>query len=142
MVNYEYAKIYGLGNKSGGKFYIGSTCNKYLSKRLSLHVNRYKKYCQGEATNITANEIIKRGDYYIYLIESVKCNNIDELRAKERYHIELNKDYIVNKNIAGRTCREWAMHKNNCECGGRYTNNNKNPHKKTKKHIKYMASVC
>jgi hypothetical protein len=42
------------------------------------------------------------------------------------------RDYQQNKHIHNAN--------NNCECGGKYTNQNKKKHIKTKKHLKYLES--
>ena len=60
--------------------------------------------------------------------------------------------YIINKNIPGRTKKEYyndnrnkiSEHKNiknNCACGGVYTNTNKSHHLTSNKHNKYVNQI-
>ena len=83
-------KIYKIIDNTNGNIYIGKTNQKYLSDRLSSH--KYDKECM-------SREIIKNGDYKIELIEETD----DE--SRERYWI-LNTE-CVNKQIPGRTKKEW-----------------------------------
>eukprot|EP01038_Epipyxis_sp_PR26KG_P018839 gene18839-26674_t len=83
------------------KYQRGSTCEPKLARRLAKH----------------------RGHYIEYLDENYPCNNIDELRARERYHVERIK--CVNKNIPGRKREEYRK--------GYYENN--------KEHIKEVTKV-
>ena len=93
-------KIYKLIDNTNSNVYVGSTKQKYLSKRLSTHRQDYKKAMNGKRHHLTSSQIIKNGDYKIQLIEETD----DETR--ERYWI-LNTE-CVNKNIPGRTPKEWA----------------------------------
>ena len=89
-------KIYKLIDNTNGNIYIGSTIQKYLSNRLSSHLwdckTKNKHGC-------VSREIIKNGDYKIELIEET------DDKSRERYWIE-NTD-CINKNIPGRTIKEW-----------------------------------
>ena len=93
-------KIYKLIDNTNGNVYVGSTKQKYLSSRLGTHRQDYKKAMNGKRHHLTSSQIIKNGDYKIQLIEETD----DETR--ERYWI-LNTE-CVNKNIPGRTPKEWA----------------------------------
>ena len=42
MVNYQQGKIYKIVDKTNNNIYIGSTAEKYLSKRLQKHIAHYK----------------------------------------------------------------------------------------------------
>ena len=98
--DYSNAKIYKVVSPHTQHIYIGSTVSK-LSARLSCHVINRKRglYC-------SVNEILKHGDYSIILIEKVKCDDVDELRARERHHIEQNKN-CVNMKLPNRTLTEY-----------------------------------
>lgn len=98
--NYSNAKVYKIVSPQTELIYIGSTVSK-LSSRLSCHVISRKRglYC-------SVNEILKYGDYSIILIEKVKCDDVDELRARERHHIEQNKN-CVNMKLPTRTLTEY-----------------------------------
>lgn len=120
--DYSKAKIYKIIDNTNGNIYIGSTL-KSLSQRIAGHRSSYKDFLNGKGNNITSFEILKNGDYNIILIEEYKdCQNIEQLRAKERYYIELMK--CLNKNIPGRERPEYIKH---------YTEQNKD---KIKEHNK------
>ena len=91
MPEYQRGKIYKIVCNITGEIYIGSTCEKYLSNRLSGHVSHTgKRPC-------SSKKIIERGDYAIILMEAYACNSKDELLARERHHIESN--ICINKLI-------------------------------------------
>ena len=97
MPNYALGKVYKI--TGGGLTYIGSTCEPTLARRLAGHVGDYK---QGK--NISSRIIIETGQYEITLIELYPCSSRDELRARERFHVEQN--VCVNKNMPGRGVKE------------------------------------
>ena len=106
MVNYELGKIYKIKCNITGDIYIGSTCQPTLAQRLSGHVAHHKHYKKtGKGRCVTSYKILDNGDYHIVLLESVKCESSDELKARERYHIENNE--CINKTIPLRTTKEW-----------------------------------
>ena len=82
-------KIYKIVDNTNGNIYIGKT-DQTLKVRLNEHKSHKK---------CSSKEIIKNGDYKIELIEETE----DETR--ERYWI-LNTE-CVNKQIPGRTKKEW-----------------------------------
>ena len=110
MVNYQLGKIYKIVDNTNGNIYIGSTCEPTLARRLSTHMQDYKRYLIGKKPSNTACQIFANNDYNIILIESFPCNSKDELHAKERYYIESIK--CVNKQFPGRTQQEYhELHK-------------------------------
>ena len=145
MPNYQDSKIYKIVSFSTDDVYIGSTCEKYLSNRLGGHRKDYKRYLNGKQHYITSYKLLETDDYDIILIENFPCNNKQELHARERYWIE-NTPNCVNKIVPNRTDKEYRednndkikekkIQKHKCiECGGKYTNQNKSQHIKTKKH--------
>ena len=44
MINYKYGKIYKITSEHTNKIYVGSTCKKLLSQRLTFHRKNYKKW--------------------------------------------------------------------------------------------------
>lgn len=144
--------IYIIRSKQTDKVYVGSTFYT-LHRRFSLH--KPDKKC-------TSQEILKYNDAEIELIECYECENREQLEKREGEYIK--KYDCVNKNIAGRTRKEWeednkearkeyhkdyreknkeaiAEKKNEkftCECGGKYTYANKSQHLKSKKHYYYF----
>ena len=164
MVNYSNGKIYiirPLVEHDEGEVYIGSTTKYYLADRLFNHREMYAKYKIGYgAGRYTVYDLFdKYGDHNcgIFLIERVNAASKDELHAREGFHIRNTK--CVNKMIAGGLTRDERNEKkkqyriNNaekvkeyndkrkekceCECGGKYTLNNKHHHERTKKHLEF-----
>ena len=125
MVNYELAKIYKLVCNKTGLTYIGSTCQKLLSQRLSGHVRNYKCWKNGKTNYVTSFKIIENNDYYMELLEAVPCSSFDELAKKERHYVESID--CVNKSIPGRTNKEYQQDnkENNKEKRKQYYENNK-----------------
>ena len=103
MPDYSRGKIYKI--TSGDLTYIGSTCEPTLAKRLASHVSSYKQWKAGKGGNIRSFQLIESGQYEITLIELCPCGSKDELRARERFHIE--NTICVNKRIEGRTLQEY-----------------------------------
>lgn len=83
-------KIYKIVDNTNDNIYIGITTQKYLCNRLSSH--KYDKDCM-------SFEIIKNDDYKIELIEET------DDKSRERYWIENTE--CVNKQIPGRTKKQW-----------------------------------
>jgi hypothetical protein len=92
---YHGGKIYTLRSPSTDKIYIGSTYNS-LAKRKAEHKKN------------KSNEISQLDDFYIELLENFKCENRDELNKREGELIREN-DKCVNKNMAGRTKKEYLI---------------------------------
>ena len=110
MVKYENSKIYKIVCNKTGLIYIGSTCEKYISKRLQHHLGNYKHWLKNnKSPYMSSFEIFKNGDYEIQLIENVNCNDIYELKNRKRYHIENND--CVNINVPNRTHNEYIKTK-------------------------------
>ena len=105
MVNYENGKIYKLYSPSKNLIYIGSTTQP-LCKRLSKHLTDYREYNKdNNKSYYTSFMVLECEDYKIELIEDYKCNNRQQLEQKEGEHIRNN--ICCNKNIAGRTIKEY-----------------------------------
>jgi hypothetical protein len=164
MVNYNLGKIYKIKCNVTGQIYIGSTCEKTLARRLAGHVKHYKGYLNGKYHNVSSFKVLENGDYFIVLLESVNCENNDELKARERHYIENN--VCVNKVIPGRTVKEYyednkekifknmneyyqankekisgkKKNKVTCECGAIICKDWKSKHLKTAKHIHYIKN--
>ena len=111
MVNYRNGKIYKIVCNITDECYIGSTCEPTLAMRMSKHVGDFKMWKAGKKNRISSFDIIERGNYNIYLIESFPCNSKDELRAREGTTIRQYKSNYecTNKNIAGRTSKEYEI---------------------------------
>ena len=103
MLKYSNSRVYKIIDNTNNNIYIGSTTQQ-LSKRLAEHTRNYKSYLNGISKYITSFEIIKNENYDIILLENVCCETKEQLRARERFHIESNT--CVNKNIPGRSKKE------------------------------------
>ena len=112
MVNYNNGKIYKIEpiiDHDEGEIYVGSTTKHYLSQRMDTHRCSYKRYKEGK-TKYTSTSF-KLFDKYgvdnceVILLESVNANTNDELKAREKYYIQLFK--CVNKNIPLRSKQEY-----------------------------------
>jgi len=111
MPNYQDGKIYKIVCNITDECYIGSTCEPTVARRLAGHVNSYKRWKAGNCTKTTSFDIIDRGDYQIFLIETYPCNSRDELTAREGQIIRKYKSELecVNIYIAGRTNKEYRL---------------------------------
>ena len=98
-MNYPYGKIYKIVSDTAGLCYIGSTTQRYLCSRLSYHkYNASSKKC-------TSHLVIEYPDARIELMENFPVESITDLRIREG---QLTKENVcVNKNIAGRTSKEY-----------------------------------
>jgi hypothetical protein len=102
---YHNSKIYKLISDHTDKIYIGSTVQP-LHKRIHGHKRDYQLFKNNQIHYVSSYELIDLGEIDIILIENIKCESKEELHAKERYHIELNKELCVNKNIPKRSKEE------------------------------------
>ena len=102
--NLNKGKIYKLVDNTNENIYIGSTCNS-LNKRLSQHNSHYKRYLKRQYGNMKSFDIIKNNDFTIKLLEKCNIKTKQELYQRERYYIENNE--CLNKNIPGRTLKEY-----------------------------------
>jgi hypothetical protein len=155
---YHTSKIYKISSPQSDKFYIGSTIKK-LNIRFSKHKADYKRYIEkGVGSYVSSFEVVKFDDAIIELIKDVNCENRKELDKIEGECIKEYHDKILNKNVAGRTVKEWnevnkeyikeyyeankekLREKFECNCGGKYSRCDKSTHNKTKKHQLYIST--
>ena len=153
MVNYNNCKIYKIEPieiTNTNDIYIGATTKKYLSSRLAEHKHNYKLWENKLRNKYNSFDLFDKygvDNCHIVLLESFNSIDKDELNQKELYYIQ--KHNCVNKNIPGRTKKQYYIDnynkilehknfKNNCECGGKYTNTNKCSHFNSNKHNKYV----
>ena len=104
MPDYSKGKVYKLVSNQTDKIYIGSTVQP-LYKRCFQHKCTYTRYLNGKYHYVTSFEIVKYDDCEIILIEECPCENVEQLRARERHFIELLD--CVNKRIPGRNKKEY-----------------------------------
>lgn len=103
-MDYQNGKIYTIRSHLTDEIYIGSTTQS-LTKRLSSHKSKYKKWKKGEKNYTTSFKIIEFGDAYIELLEECPCDSKMILEKREGELIRSTD--CVNKHIAGRTMKEY-----------------------------------
>ena len=99
---YQKGKVYKLLNSVNDEVYVGSTCQKLLSKRMGKHREDALLH------NSPVYKLMKEigiDKFYIELIENYPCNSKDELTAKENYWIR--QISTLNTRIEGRTQKEY-----------------------------------
>ena len=164
MVNYSNTKIYKIESSQGPKIYIGSTSQKYLSKRMEEHRSHYKSWKEGKRRKTRSFELFEEygvESCSIILLESFPCDSKDEAHAREAYHIktvdcvnrtipqrtkkeylEDNKDYIrEQKKHWDETHKEQRNEVCTCPCGSVVIKRTLLRHEKSLKHSGYLKSL-
>ena len=103
--DYKNGKIYCIRNNITDDIYVGSSCEKYLSKRWVKHKSSMNN--ERDKTIPLYQKMNELGveNFYIELIENYPCENNDELRAREKHYIR--EMATLNKRIETRTVKEW-----------------------------------
>ena len=104
MNKFNNSKIYKIVDDTDGNIYIGSTVQT-LAQRLSGHRANYKCYLNNKKNYTSSFDIIKNNNYHIELLEQCNFQNRFQLERREGDYIRDNE--CVNKNIAGRTKKEY-----------------------------------
>ena len=153
MVNYNNCKIYKIEPieiTNTNDIYIGATTKKYLCSRLAEHKHNYKLWKNKLITKCYSFDIFDIygvDNCHIVLLESFNAIDKNQLNQKELFYIKNNN--CVNKYLPGRTKKQYYFDnynkilehknfKNNCECGGKYTNTNKCKHYNSIIHNNYV----
>ena len=175
MTEYVYSNacIYAIECLNTGEVYIGLTVQP-LDQRMNVHrhgANQYNRWvADGSIGKCPSNgrccsiQILNRGNYESFPIESFPCNTLPELHLREGcvqlQHKKEIGEFCINKQIAGAYARvgkvEYAKQydiqyrKNNKEkfsessvcpvCNGRYTYKNKSGHLRTKMHLRAIQT--
>ena len=105
---YNKSMIYTIRSPATEQYYIGST-TQLLCKRFSDHKQDYKAYLNGTYHFVTSFKILELGDAYIELLEEYECENRNQLEKREGEFIREHKNNCVNRNIAGRTKKEYKI---------------------------------
>ena len=95
MPDFTKAKIYCIQSKSANLKYYGST-----TQTLSARFYHHKKSLDTESKHILCHD-----DCDIVLMENFPCEDVNQLRVRERWYIENNK--CVNIRTPGKTRKEW-----------------------------------
>ena len=83
--------VYKISSAQTPKFYIGSTSNKYISQRLTVHKNDIKR-----GGGITSKQILCYPDAIITPLCCIKFTNRSELHAIEYQVMKQYGDQVVN----------------------------------------------
>jgi hypothetical protein len=111
--------IYKLWCKNTLKTYYGSTTGD-IANRLAEHEFKFRR-----SVKHSSADIIEGGNYSIEEIELVDYDDKKELRERERFFIETDKNSI-NKNIPNRTSKDW--HEDHLDYNKQYYQANKEKH--------------
>ena len=162
LPDYSLTKIYKIVSNQTDDIYIGSTCQKYLSKRMGTHKQDYKNYVEGNKRYVSSCEILKYDDAKIVLIQAYpECKNKEEQIKYEQDHID--KMNCINKNrayVSKEQVREYMKeynkeyYKNNvekinnyrnekikCECGRMVTKIHMSNHRKRPIHLNNLLKT-
>jgi len=101
----KVGRIYKIKSPNIDKVYIGST-SKTLEDRFKNHYRSYNSWLKGTSGRITSFDIIKEGHAYIELVEEHEMITRKDLERKEGETMKKT-DNCVNKNVAGRTDKEY-----------------------------------
>jgi hypothetical protein len=102
---FHNSKIYKITDNANTKTYYGST-TQTLAERMASHRRTYRCGNFGTTASLIFSEF-GIDNCKIELVESCKCENIDELRRIEGKYIKEND--CINRNIAGRTKKEYDI---------------------------------
>ena len=100
MPNYQNGKIYALRSHQTEDVYIGSTTQP-LAVRFAGH-----RAMRGKCSSLA---VLQHPDAYIELVELYPCGTKEELNKREGEIIRFTS--CVNKNIAGRSAKDWYQDK-------------------------------
>lgn len=167
--NYTQSKIYCIKVNTDEEYlpYIGSTTKQYLSQRMVHHRKDFNKWKKNPEkydflSSFTLFEKFGIENCYIELIELFPCNCNDELRKKEREHIEKQeccnkvKRVIITKKeeiervkkyhkkyyeLRKDELNEKHKEKYDCPCGSTLRIADKSQHELTKKHQNYLSTI-
>ena len=117
----EVGRIYKIVSEQTDKIYIGSTV-KTLSERLERHEKDYICWINSEFKSdyCTSFEILKYGDYKIFLLEEYPCSCTNGLIEREGTYQLKNYYSCVNTNICKKRPRTTKIDDNEfytCYCG-------------------------
>ncbi len=115
MNRYNNGQIYKLVNTVDDRIYVGSTAMP-LSKRLSNHKKASRELTERRVYKEL--NVIGWSNVRIVLIEAHRCENKNELIAREQHHIDLLKPEL-NKNASSGTHCIHDKRRDRCiDCGG------------------------
>jgi group I intron endonuclease len=88
---YHGGKVYKIINNLNNEIYVGSTCERLLSRRMGNHkCDAKKETCKSRPLYKHMNELGAE-NFRIVSLEDYKCDTIDQLQSREQYYIDLLK---------------------------------------------------
>ena len=102
-MDYSKSKIYKICNTIDDEIYVGSTCCS-LAKRMAKH--RYEAKRKQTIIYRKMNDLGVENFYIVLLEELPECQNVEQLRKREREKIEELKA-TLNHFIPSRTTKQW-----------------------------------
>lgn len=140
MSRYQNGKIYTIRNQVDDEVYVGSTCMP-LHKRFYEHKNMKKFKKTGMKLYKHVDFLDGWDNFYIELHEDYPCENKNELLRREG-QVQRELKASLNKNIAGRTQKEYYEENKETIAGKRKKYNEANKDKiKEKSKIYYEANM-
>ena len=156
----QTVNFYKIVSANTNKCYVGSTV-KTLEQRLQNHEAHYNLFKESKYHFVSSFDILEFKDYSIELIETKECETKIIRRTNECFHIIYTPN-TINKVMPGRARaqhyqdnkqqiierhhpyyqdnKQHAQQKHNCNCGGKYTTQNKIQHENTKKHQTFIRN--
>lgn len=125
------------------KYYIGSTCQKYLCQRKALHMQHAKRW---PTTRVYAYLLEHPDEISIELIEDWPCASKNELNTRENYWIRLSahdpnclntRNAITTLKSVDEAKQRFKIRRSEpvvCECGAEVVRSNLSQHKRMKCH--------
>src|SRR4051812_37595120 len=98
MLNYKNGKIYKLISSQTNKIYVGSTAQKYLSRRFAGYKVNFENWINNNVKQsyCTFYELLIYNDVRIILIENYPCESKEQLRQREQFWLDKLKKNCVN----------------------------------------------
>ena len=101
--NFENVKVYCIRNFVNNEIYVGSSCQP-LSKRMAKHRSSMNATAKKDRRLYQEMRTLGAEQFYIELLEEVKCENIEQLRKIEGEYIR--QMGTLNALVNGRTKEE------------------------------------
>ena len=115
MNRYHNGQIYKLVNTVDDRIYMGSTAMP-LSKRLSNHKKAARKHTERRVYKEL--NTVGWSNVRIVLIEAYRCENKNELIAREQHHMDLLKPELNKAAASGQRCIHDRQRGTCVDCGG------------------------
>ena len=104
-------RVYAIVSKLTGKMYVGSSSG-CLAHRIRVHLTQCKNYYdKGTGDYISSFEVLRDGadQCTVEILEVLECNTPKpQIAAREKFHIEANRERCVNRNLPGKRTPEEA----------------------------------